>query len=179
MDIQAKIENGIIFSEYSPDLVAIFRSKGGKWDAAEKGWRFSPEQGSAVFEKLFGSGDIVTVRVPRCKTSEEADGYGMVGGYLLAFRKGRDYPARMAPGVELVSGSFSSSCGSRNHPGLGDSEDAVYRLQVYRSFAEREGLEIEEQEEPARTPVENSALSSVPDAELIAELTRRGYTINK
>lgn len=174
--IQAKIENGMIFSEYASSLVDNFRRNGGRWDSEKKGWQFSAEQGAAIFDELFGNGDVVSVTVPKSKTSDPSDGFAMIGGYVLAVRKSRDYSPRLGTGVSLVSGHFPGSAGSMKHPAVDASDDTVYRLNVYRSFAEKNGLQIEEK--TVQSEVE-SPLAKIADETLIAELSKRGYKITR
>lgn len=133
------IDGCVIYTPYSARTVEKLRSLGGTWDGSAGGWRFAtPERAREIFEAEWGAGDIVDARVDSFNIDENEE---YLGPYLLASRKGRDYRVRMPLGNALEEGSFPESGGSAKYPRV-NSENAVYRLRCYRSFAEKARLEV-------------------------------------
>ena len=172
--------------EYSESVIAAFRARGGKWNAGAKEWVFengAKENGRGCIERLFGlAEEVVTVRVGKAewkcatdtstdKTPGWSDGQAcMLGGYVLASRRGRDCRANLI--ATLCEGTVGSCGGSVKNPRVAPSSDAIFELEVRRDFAERLGLIA-----PALAPVEpENPLAGFSDDEIRAEFVRRGLS---
>lgn len=141
MQTKIEIENRVIVitGPYSEDNNTIWRQLAGKFSVGA--WKIpDTDTARAKIAELFGErSEDVTVSLP----SSIVGGGQIVqlGGYVLASRRGRDYPVQLAPGCSLADGSFSSSGGSVKNPRVGDTP-VVYHLKVRRAFAEKHGLEV-------------------------------------
>lgn len=172
---QGKLVDGCkIFAHYSPNLIGCFKRNGGKWDASEGSWTFSPEKAKEIFTKNFGEepDEIVTVLVDENNFSGESSKYLVMGGYLLAIRYDRDGTVKLADGVELVAGNFAGSAGSYKYPAIGICTGVVLRLNVRKSFAIKHELKIEKN-------VEVNIFEKFADEVLVSELKKRGYNVTK
>ena len=87
-------------------------------------WTFDSrdrERLTEILYKFFGyvehpSGELATVRVTLDEDTYEDDGQVKFLGRVIASRWSRDETVRLAGGVVRISGEFSRSGGSRNHP---------------------------------------------------------------
>lgn len=177
MNIQIRIEETKeteetikLYAPYSPKNNRDYRACGGKWDANASAWEFpKTETTQKMLAELFGApSEIVTAKV-EYKDIEVFENFWQIGGYVIAFRRGRDCPAKVAIGVQTTAGTFKSSCGSVKNPAVGYSEDGlVFDLVCYRSFAESRKLEIKS--------VDSSfnPLAAFTDEQILAEIKRRG-----
>jgi len=174
MNIQIKIEETEqsikLYAPYSPANNKFYKEAGGKWDKDSSAWVFpKTEATQKMLAELFGApSEIVTAKV-EYKDIEVFENFWQVGGYVIASRRGRDYPAQVATGIQTTAGTFKRSCGSVKNPKVGDSSDGLeFSLVCYRSFAESKKLEI--------VSVDSSfnPLAAFSDAQLLAEIKRRG-----
>ena len=110
---------------FSRRFIAAARSISGRWDARAKVWVFDSrdrERLSEILYKFFGyvehpSGELATVRITLDEgTYEDEQGQVRFLGRVIASRRSRDEAVRLADGVVKISGEFSRSGGSRNHP---------------------------------------------------------------
>ena len=142
--MQARLdkETGKIYSPYNKHAINIFRSKGGRYCADDKSWRFAPETAEQLFKRLFGTSDkIVTVDVDY-DAADECENMWYIGGYVLATRPGRDYRVYLGDGVDLMRGYFPESGGSRANPRVAASDDILFRLEVREDFAKAHNLPV-------------------------------------
>ena len=79
----------------------------------------------------------------------------VLGGYVLASRRGRDYSANCIE--TLVKGSFGKTGGSVKNPKANCSDDSVFGLHVRKDFAIRHGL-ISKDESKLALEAERAAL---------------------
>jgi hypothetical protein len=174
MNIQIRIEETEqsikLYAPYSPLNNKDYKSRGGRWDKDSSAWVFpKTEATQKMLAELFGApSEIVTAKV-EYKDIEVFENFWQCGGYVVASRRGRDYPARIADGVQVTKGQFRDSCGSAKNPKVGYSSDGLeFSLVCYRSFAESKKLEI--------VSVDSSfnPLAAFSDAQLLAEIKRRG-----
>ena len=174
MNIQIRIEETEqaikLYAPYSPSNNKDYKSRGGKWNKDSSVWEFpKTEATQKMLTELFGApSEIVTAKLEYADV-EAIDNFWQCGGYVVASRRGRDYPVRIADGVQVTKGQFRDSCGSAKNPKVGDSSDGLeFSLVCYRSFAESKKLEI--------VSVDSSfnPLAAFSDAQLLAEIKRRG-----
>lgn len=136
-------------SPYNPDLAPQAKKIGGRWDPDTKSWRFDARDEARVRDlarEVYGTdgtedpSDVVTVRVD----ASEYGGYATVtvAGRIVAERRHRDQPVRLAPGVVIVEGSFRNRGGSMRYPELGENQVVLEVRDLPRAAAERDGLEI-------------------------------------
>lgn len=131
-----------IRSPYNPHNNAQFRSRGGKFESANKSWVLLTRQATPIIKDLFGeSEEIVTVEVPLSHPAVNGkDGYLTIGGYTLTSRRSRDYTAdHIEP---LVQGTIPARGGSVKHPSVNPSSDAVWSVEMRKDFAIRHGLAV-------------------------------------
>lgn len=138
-----------LITPYNPGLPARARTLGGKWNAAQKAWIFDARDEDLVRElahDLFGTDgtsdldDLVTVTVTLASTS--ASPQFTVAGRIVAERRGRDLPVRLADGVIVRAGTLATSGGSVRHPAI-DSDGVVLEIRdIPRTAAHRFGLDI-------------------------------------
>lgn len=121
-----------VHSPYHPDFPAAARALGGRWRPSRCTWVFDGRDEAVVGDllaRLFGwspapSGEVVTVRVTLSR--DNADGAeARLAGRVIARRPGRDEAVVLSAGVVVVGGAFAPSAGSRQHPALIDSDEAV------------------------------------------------------
>ncbi len=159
----------LISSHFHPKNNEFFRSCGGKFDRNESVWRIPISSRPQVLSR-YGHGPKVIVHVSAPDWDGKFDSDTMtVGPYVLVSRPHRDYSAKYHDAV-LVEGEIPSRGGSIKNPRVNPSEDAVFRLEVPRSFAEARGLQIVE--EPGATEI-SKALAPFTTEELEAEIKRR------
>ena len=174
MNIQIKIEETEqsikLYAPYSLSNNKDYKSRGGKWDKDSSVWEFpKTEATQKMFAELFGApSEIVTAKV-EYKDIEVFENFWQIGGYVIASRRGRDYPAQVATGVQTTAGTFKRICGSVKNPAVGYSEDGlVFDLVCYRSFAEFKKLEIKSVDSTF------NPLAAFTDDQILAEIKRRG-----
>lgn len=173
-----------LFCPYHPDLSPAAMGLGGKYGGSNL-WTFDSRDEERVKEmarKIYGTDgspvDVATVRIDTSKLNrrELASQELWLLGRLIAKRGGRDYPVRLGEGVILIFGNFEKSGGSAKYPALG-ATDAVIEvrdvpLPLCLELA-RTRPDILMDEIPA--PV--NQLADIGTDLLIAELTRRGYSV--
>lgn len=98
------------------------------------------------------------------------------GGYVAASFDERKNLVWLPDGVELVSGAWDSAASTAGKTPCLTDPDAVIHIVVWRNYADTHGLKIVE--ELPEAPITNS-LARYPDADLIAELVRRGYRVEQ
>lgn len=111
-----------VVTPYSVDFVARCRDLGGKWDAANKAWKFPVALKDDVLEALNDCyGYVADARQERITLKvtvhcEQTEGKGPVkfGPYELAHARGRDSGARPGLNVALISGTIGSGGSVKN-----------------------------------------------------------------
>jgi hypothetical protein len=141
-----------LVAPYNPSLGARARELGGRWNAAAKAWRFDPRdepQVRALARELFGVDgsedldDLVTVRVP-ASPDRRGSATITVAGRIVAERRRRDDPVRLASGVVISSGHFHATGGSMRYPEIGDNDVVLDVRDIPRAAAVHAGLDIVE-----------------------------------
>lgn len=172
--IQISKSNGSIsiVAPYSETNNAKFRNRGGKYDRSS-GWVFADAPASReLISELWGDeSPLCVVRIP-LGDAKSCGNQEMLGGYVLASRRGRDYRVELADGVTLMEGSFCGSGGSVKNPCVTWDGDVVLHVVVRRSFAERNNLTIVESED--QPVADSNPLADYSDDQLLAEIKRRG-----
>jgi hypothetical protein len=178
-----------ISAPYSESNNEIFRSRGGKFDRDSSSWTFSDSPSvAAMVSDLFGDdSSLVTVSLQGSDLTQYGQGQfrevgnqWKLGGYVIGSRRFRDSRVESPEGVTLFEGNWESRGGSQKSPRVTSSGDIVIHAVVRRCFAERHNLNIvgQEQEVPTPEPIqETNPLAQYTDAQLIAELTRRGHLV--
>ncbi len=142
--MQTKIEvtggTVVVTGPFSESNNEQYRALGGKFTGGA--WRLPDNDNVRQhIAELFGSAsDLVDVEVPL--DSSVGKHTRQIGGYVLASRRGRDYPVRMPDGVSLISGSFPERGGSVKNPRVCADASTVFRLTCRESFAVARGLKV-------------------------------------
>src|SRR5689334_11041243 len=139
--LSEKNQNALcLYAPYHPSLPAKARDLGGKWSGQY--WWFDKRDEQRVREmtkEIYGTDgeevtDTVTVRIDASGWSGKREIFSL--GRQIVSRFSRDSRVRLGDGVILISGGFSSSGGSRNHPCI-DNNDAILLVRdVPRSLAD-------------------------------------------
>lgn len=182
----------LIYTEYCEAVVDQCRKWGGKFDKARGCWVVNQSRLADVQAELGSTfGDLVEIEV-RYETGERP-GYNESGNaihcgwYVLASRRSRDSKASVY--AELVAGEIPSSGGSVKNPRVA-GQGCAYRLWVPRDFAEnnkftvvsdpKAGQPADSQPDAApEVPADPAVnvLEAFSDAQLVAELERRGLKV--
>jgi hypothetical protein len=132
MKIHRSEKNICVESPYNPDLPSQAKKLGGKWNPSEKCWSFDIRDEQRVAEMYVGiygewdsadqpAADMVTARVTVCKDGLSVYHGGLFfGGRQVARATGRDSGAKLATGVILLSGDFTSGGSVKNWRTLAD-----------------------------------------------------------
>ncbi len=132
-----------IVGPYSDLNNQVYRELGGKFNRETVAWELPDNETSRQkIAELFGTKSPVgEYLVPVSHKSVVGKQTLQIGGYVLASRKGRDWPVKFADGVSLYSGEIPSSGGSVKNPRVDASFDTVFRLKCRSVFAEAHGLQ--------------------------------------
>lgn len=152
----------LVIGPYSEPNNTVYRSIGGQFNRSVGGWSLPISRLPDVVS-MFGdfNSDFVEAEANADKLW---DGPQLqIGGYVLATRRGRDYAARLAPGVELISGSLPPRGGSVKNPCVNCSSDACFALLVPKDFALVHDL-------PTRDPSGNKRQRSIARIQRIMAL---------
>ena len=165
-------DDGIaIESPYSHKNNQQFRSRGGHYDRDTGRWIFpNTEATMAMIEEMYGSESELAIASLPVGRIDEIDNQWQSGGYVVATRRNNDHPVKMAPGVQVAKGNWEPTGGTEAAPKVTGSADMEIHIVVRKSYAEREGLKIIANDEPAR-----NTLKDVSIRDLIDELRRRGF----
>lgn len=169
---------------YHPSLPERAKALGGRWDSADKVWRFDARDEARVRELARGiygtdgtdNPQLVTIRV----TITEREAYEQelwLAGRLVARRPGRDLPVQLGDGVIIVSGAFPRRGGSARYPELGGQGVVLEVRDVPRpAVPEASNVEIVDEQAPTAQS-DADPLAAFSDEALIAALERRGYVV--
>ena len=188
--IEVKENSVSVSAPYVPQFPARAKAIGGKWSAGSKVWKFDSRDEGRVRElcrEIYGTDGLTAEKLVTVRVNATGDLYGrdyFKFGRQIARRPGRDAAVRLGDGVIIITGSFPSSGGSAKYPSILGRGDAEIIFEI-RDVPESMALaEIEENPETISLVEEvetktSSPLASFDDADLIAELERRGYKVGK
>lgn len=151
----------MLYTGYSIDLVSKFKSWGGKFVKPEMAWVVPISHLDEVIENLGSSNEIVEVHVTKDDLDQKYEQY-RIGYYVLASRRGRDYPVDIF--AEVIQGTFPLSGGSMKNPCVKASDDVIFSMVVPKDFAEFSGLKIVNQVKNSLPEETEEALISERDA---------------
>lgn len=178
-------------SPYHPEFVTVARGRNGRWSSPH--WIFDGRDEAGLRDecrRIYGT-DGTPVSCVDCRV-DVYDGMDFSGpswvalGRVLVERKGRDDRAKLGEGVVVIQGGFPSWGGSVKNPRPNADSGTILEVRdvpvelARRWAAEHTGVTILEPETPAAPepapPSPPSPLAAFADADLAAELTRRGWT---
>lgn len=172
-------------SPYNPNLPAKAKLLGGKFNPSDKSWTFDSRDEQKVHElatAVYGTDGTQVQKLVSVQIKLYQGGSAIWEfGRMIAERSSRDVKVRLGDGVILVSGSFKSSGGSAKYPEIGTDGQVV----IVRDVPEQLALDAIAKmpdvysivdSEPARI---SNPLENYSDADLIAELTRRCFSVSK
>jgi hypothetical protein len=183
----------VLDAPYNPKLPAKAKAIGGRWNAAQKVWTFDARDETRVRElarAIYGTDgstptELVTVRV-KLSASLQAEGEPISGadvwmfGRNLIHKMGRDIAPILGTGVIIVDGALQTFGGSAAHPAIAfkDGTLTIEVRDVPRELVE-ESEYIQIVTDAGNDAPQANPLAVVSDEALVAELTRRGYTVTR
>lgn len=162
-----------IYGPYSEENNKAYKALGGYFDKPNRRWLVpdNPAAKAKIIDLFGDSGPSVIVSV----TGKQLVSCGAQlqhGGYVAASFDERKNLVWLPDGAELVSGAWDLAASTAAKTPCLTDPDAVIHIVVRRDYAAKHGLTIVEEipEAPNSNP-----FAPYPDADLIAELVRRGY----
>lgn len=178
-----KVDTKVVLSTpYHPSLPSRAKALGGKYDPQNKTWAFNARDEERVrnlAREIFGTDGTITEPLVTVRFSGHMPGseYWKFGR-LIARRPGRDAEVRLGEGVVLIEGHFLGRNGSTRYPVIGGEGTVLEIRDVPLSMARRAIAEDSRFSIVEDTPVaEHNLLAQFSDAELLAELERRGIKV--
>ena len=120
-------------SPYLAEFVSRAKEIGGTWEPMSKSWVFSSASSPAVKKlciELYGTDGELSVETKSVQielSNNYYDGQSLTfAGRTIAYRYGRDYPARLGNGVGVIQGGFPPSGGSMKNPRLNALSNSVF-----------------------------------------------------